>query len=134
MSAKRSAADVAVQGAANQAILELALEPMRSAARSRGYAVAVHGSLTCDIDLIAIPWTEHAAGPDELLETVTGAVAAMLGSCWWHKARKGRRKGLREWTDKPHGRRVAAFYANVGGAHVHFDFGVMPLILKEPKQ
>lgn len=36
-------------------------------ARSMGYALALHGSLKRDLDLIAIPWTEEAAEPAALM-------------------------------------------------------------------
>ncbi len=36
--------------------------------RSCGYAIAVHGSMQRDLDLIAIPWTERAAKPATLVD------------------------------------------------------------------
>lgn len=36
-------------------------------ARELGYALALHGSLQRDLDLIAIPWTEDAASPTDLV-------------------------------------------------------------------
>lgn len=36
-------------------------------ARSHGYALALHGSLQRDLDLIAVPWTEAAIAPLELI-------------------------------------------------------------------
>jgi hypothetical protein len=32
-----------------------------------GYALALHGSMARDLDLIAIPWTDDAAEPEKLL-------------------------------------------------------------------
>lgn len=37
-------------------------------AQKRGYALAVHGSLNSDMDLVAVPWTIHAVSADELVE------------------------------------------------------------------
>lgn len=38
--------------------------------RAHGYAIAVHGSMATDLDLIACPWTEEASDPDALIEAV----------------------------------------------------------------
>lgn len=35
-----------------------------------GYALAVHGSLARDFDLIAVPWTESPSPPDVVLTAV----------------------------------------------------------------
>ena len=132
MSDKRSPADNIVQGATNRAALDLCIEPIRLAARSHGYAVALHGSVARDIDLIAIPWIENASQPDQLVDAVIGAIAGSLGQCFdrTHSKPK-RREGRRQWTEKPHGRRVAMLHAWVGETSIHFDFGVMPLIPKK---
>ena len=37
-------------------------------ARKFGYALAVHGSLTRDMDLLAVPWSEEAGHPKELMD------------------------------------------------------------------
>ena len=36
--------------------------------RKHGYALAVHGSLASDFDLIAVPWTEEAADPQVVID------------------------------------------------------------------
>ena len=38
--------------------------------REHGYALAIHGSVAADFDLIAVPWVEHAANPDHVIEAV----------------------------------------------------------------
>jgi hypothetical protein len=40
---------------------ELLIGPLREVARSKGYVLAVHGTLIRDIDLVACPWIENAA-------------------------------------------------------------------------
>lgn len=82
-------------GAFNRAILESILPPIRTAAQFKGYAVAVHGSLKRDIDLVAIAWTEQACPPAELISAICGAVGGVLGNCLQQKTPP---------TDKPHGR------------------------------
>ena len=39
--------------------------------QDRGYALAVHGSLARDFDVIGIPWTDKAANPFDIVEAVT---------------------------------------------------------------
>lgn len=68
-------------GAFCRSILEAILPGVREVARFNGYAIAVHGSLKRDIDLIAVPWTEQAGGPDELVQAIRGAIAGVLGNC-----------------------------------------------------
>lgn len=41
---------------------------MRDIARAHGYALAVHGSMLRDLDLIAVPWTKEACDPQELAD------------------------------------------------------------------
>lgn len=114
----RTKADDLVQGAANRALLDLILGPIRSAARNQGYAVAVHGSLNRDIDLIAVPWREGAMNADSLVEVICGAVTGAVGSCMKHA----------EWVEKPHGRRARTLLVYVGENHMQIDLSVMPVI------
>ena len=46
------------------------LEPLIKLARSLGYAIAKHGSMERDVDLIAVPWIEEAAESNELIYTL----------------------------------------------------------------
>jgi len=39
--------------------------------RAHGYALAVHGSLQRDFDLVAIPWVEAPSLPTEVIKQVT---------------------------------------------------------------
>lgn len=68
-------------GAFCRSILDAILPAIRTAARHKGYAVAVHGSLKRDIDLIAIAWTDQAIPADELVRAIQGAVGGVLGNC-----------------------------------------------------
>lgn len=38
--------------------------------RDRGYALAIHGSLLNDLDLIAVPWTDECSSPEEVMQAV----------------------------------------------------------------
>lgn len=43
--------------------------------RKHGYALAVHGSLARDFDLVAIPWTITPSEPSAIVEEITTAYA-----------------------------------------------------------
>jgi hypothetical protein len=94
----------------------LTIDAIRDAAKAKGYAIGVHGSLSRDIDLIACPWTDGAAPPEELAEAVRRAAAGAIpgGNCW---AKQGDPK------PKPHGRQAWSFYFAAGG---YIDLSIMP--------
>jgi hypothetical protein len=85
------------------------IEPLRAKARELGYALAVHGSLSRDIDLVAAPWTETSVSADALVDAL-----AIVAGGW----REGEGAGL-----KPHGR--TAFVIHLGGGP-YLDVSVMP--------
>ena len=107
-------------GAFCQSILDAILPAIREVARAEGYAIAVHGSLKRDIDLVAVPWTEVAAAtkPDDLARAVCGAVAGVLGRCLI----------LGGPTQKPHGR--VAFTLVHPGFAGEIDLSIMPAVAK----
>jgi len=57
-------------------------------ARSKGYALALHGSLQRDLDLVAIPWTKSAIPAQQLIQ----ALAADFDLEPNHPIEKPRRK------------------------------------------
>lgn len=42
-------------------------------AREHGFALAIHGSIVRDFDLIAIPWVESPSHPDKVVEAMLAA-------------------------------------------------------------
>ena len=48
-----------------------AYKELAEIARSHGYAMAVHGSLARDMDLICIPWADAAAEPQVVVDEIT---------------------------------------------------------------
>lgn len=40
-------------------------------ARAHGYALAIHGTIARDFDLIAIPWVESPSHPDDVVSEMT---------------------------------------------------------------
>lgn len=82
-------------------------------ARAHGYALAVHGSMASDFDLVAIPWAALAADPDEFILAVVRSFAFDLH-------------------DKPvakeHGRVVYSLLGRHGWCG-HIDLSFMPRVL-----
>lgn len=79
-------------------------------ARSLGYAIAIHGSMARDLDLIAVPWVEEAADAEALVEAIRAAVGGVVTN--------------RNPEKKPHGR-IAWTIILGGGPFI--DLSVMPL-------
>lgn len=106
-------------------LYERLIGPVREKARELGYAVAVHGTLKRDIDLVAVPWADAAADARTLAEAVrdvcrehNGGIAHMTPAEEadpWHRA------GCP--TRKPFGRLCWSFHLG-GGPYV--DLSVMP--------
>ncbi len=46
-------------------------------ARKKGYALAIHGSLITDMDLVAIPWTEEAESAEAIMEAIKEHLSAL---------------------------------------------------------
>lgn len=75
------------------------LPVIRAAAKEMGYAIAVHGTMQRDLDLLAVPWVEDAKSPRELVEMVAMAVDGfVIGDV------HDRGKVSQEPTVQPHGR------------------------------
>ena len=61
---------------ANNAPVYVALYPdLAEIFRRHGYALAIHGSLARDCDLIGVPWTEKPSSPKEVIEAVLSVFA-----------------------------------------------------------
>lgn len=75
-----------------------------------GYALAVHGSLARDFDLIAIPWTNEAKSPLDVIEDIkiNGFAINIIG----------------DLEVKPHGRIV--YTLSVGFGECACDLSFMP--------
>jgi hypothetical protein len=82
--------------------------------RSHGYALAVHGSLQRDFDLIAIPWVEQPSSPKDVIKQVTTEWAI---------------REIGEPTTKLHGRR--AWTLSIGHSSCAIDLSFMPCVTKQ---
>ena len=83
-------------------------------ARTHGYALAIHGSVSTDLDLIAVPWTDEASSA----EIVAQAIRAHAAACLTQGCSGGNPE------QKPHGR-LAWHLGIEAGACI--DLSVMPL-------
>lgn len=85
-------------------------------AHNCGYALALHGSLGRDMDVIAVPWIEHAVTAEELVERLLSGVGG-----WMYGALGNRMDEI-----KPHGRRAWSLFLGNGAGYI--DISVMPLV------
>ena len=90
------------------------LPQLRKTAKKNGYALAVHGSLTRDFDLIAVPWVDKPSDPDLLSKSLVEAVCKF-----------GMLPNKDAWESKPHGRKAKTFV--IGFAEV-IDLSVVPFL------
>lgn len=86
---------------------------IRQAAINCGYALAVHGSMHSDMDLIAVAWVDDA----KLVECLVEAINDCIGGTVW----KGH--NLTTGTKKPHGR---ICYSLSIGADWYIDLSIIP--------
>lgn len=115
--------------------LEPCLAEMRHTARAYGYALAVHGSLTFDIDIVCIPWIDEADSPESLVSALREACSRVtkMPTYFWGMPCENPEysvgddfliaEGKRPDSDRPHGRRAWSWQLG-GGAYV--DCSVMP--------
>lgn len=82
-----------------------------------GYALALHGSMGRDLDLVAIPWTDEAVAAEELVERIRELVDGFIVDHPDHPETNP--------THKPHGRLAWAIHV---GAGAYIDLSVMPRI------
>lgn len=87
--------------------LDHGLPLLRTAARENGYALAIHGSLSRDLDLIAVPWTDDAKDLETVIEALAAATKEATG--WGHIAGRSEMHGR---TPKPHGRVAVTILAS----------------------
>lgn len=111
-------------------------------ARRHGYALAIHGTLTTDLDLIAVPWIEEATDAKVLRD----ALLDHIGACGYGDLLRrdcphltediiaqivARAKGGEEGEAKPHGRRAWNLYLEAGAK---VDLSVLPRSITSPRE
>ena len=97
-------------------------------ARVNGYAIATHGSLRRDIDLVAIPWIENAVSPEALVEELQSLINAIEID---HDPESFAmlKKDVAP-TVKPHGRIAVSIYL----PYTYIDLSVMPRLVPTPSE
>jgi hypothetical protein len=103
------------------------IEKMRDAARICGYALAVHGSLAFDIDVIAVPWVVQAVPEADLIEALRKACESVTNLptiCGFADDTLAATYKMEPREQKLHGR--VAWSWQLGGG-VYVDCSVMPL-------
>ena len=80
-------------------------------ANCHGYALAIHGSLQRDFDLIAVPWVWNAKEPEILVDAITSEFAVtVVGTVG----------------EKPHQRKVWSLSVGHGECAIDLSFAPMP--------
>lgn len=96
------------------------LPRIRKTAKKLGYAIAIHGSLARDFDLLAVPWVDKASEPQKLVDTIAEEVGGfVIGDTGGHKGGTVSQKP----TKQPHGRMS---WNICWGGRVFIDLSVMP--------
>ncbi len=88
---------------------------LMTVAKRLGYAIALHGSFTRDLDVVAIPWTDEAVPAEELAESLRAEVHG------WLQATSGKPDPI----EKPHGRLCWSIHLEPDGIG-YIDLSVMP--------
>ncbi len=77
--------------------------------QSHGYALAVHGSLARDFDLIAVQWSDAVSKPEEIFKEIEATYAVNV---------------LRPFETKAHGR--ICYTVCMGFGHCSLDLSFFP--------
>lgn len=92
---------------------------LAEAAKELGYALTLHGSMTRDLDLVAVPWAEEVAPPEALAERIIRESGGFLPP---HESDAYFLAGCP--SNKPHGR--LGWTIHLGGGP-YIDLSVIPV-------
>lgn len=100
-------------------------------ARAHGYALAIHGTLQRDLDLLAVPWMEEAAAVERLVDAIREHLGALgyaellefQGLPADQAAAIAAGAKNPDTSVKPHGRRAWSLYLAHGS---YIDLSVFP--------
>lgn len=93
---------------------------LKQTAIDNGYALALHGSLMRDMDLIAVPWTDEASDPEVLISAMVECLGLAYNCTNVLEPECCMSDGV-----KPHGRRA---WNIMLGAGAYIDVSVMPKV------
>jgi hypothetical protein len=93
-------------------------------AREFGYALCLHGSMSRDLDLVAIPWVDDAKDPYSLVTAIRDSVCGHINNEWdFEKCVIDNDFSKRNPAIKPHGR--LSWDIQLGGG-LYIDLSVIP--------
>jgi len=100
------------------------------AGRDCGYAVAPHGSMARDLDLIAVPWTEDAKSAEALIMRLLAVTGGHIQDGYRKPdgADEYEKVAGDEPAKKPHGRLAWSIHLGTHG-NLYLDVSVMPRVL-----
>lgn len=107
----------------SRALLDQIFDDLKKYSIEKGYAIAVHGSLKKDIDIILVPWVNYPIPADDFMDGFLSLLNDIFGAaCFCGDV------GI-----KPHGRRAYTIVCN--GSNVYFDVSIIePKDLSEGKE
>lgn len=91
------------------------LPRIQQIAADHGYAVALHGSMQRDFDVLCVPWVEGATSAKTLIESLADEFSCVYGRSIVHGPE-----------DKPHGRRAWSIIINGQGRYL--DVSITPRV------
>lgn len=95
---------------------------LQSLAREHGYALAIHGSMATDFDLIAVPWIKTPDAPEVLIESLRSAVNGRVDN---DPLASEYDETMRNPVKKFHGRLAWSIYLNDGRNGPYLDVSVI---------
>lgn len=87
------------------------LNEIQAIGRAHGYAIAIHGSMQRDLDVLAVPWTARATIAADLVDALCDRMPCDLGT--------------NSPTERPHGRMS---YTLMMCGSLFMDLSVMPRV------
>lgn len=103
------------------------LPPLRAVAREKGYALAYHGSLARDIDLIAVPWLDSAVDAPTLAETIRAEAERITGhGAFWLDHPDTRPTDYTRHSPEPRAHGRLGWSIHIGGSGTYIDLSVVP--------
>lgn len=90
-------------------------------AREKGYAAAIHGSMTRDLDVVLVPWVDEAV---PRAEVISHLFEHLIEPCPIVPAQEHFEMLTYFPTYKPHGRICHTLFC---GYHLYLDLSFMPL-------
>lgn len=100
--------------------------------REHGYAMAIHGSMTTDLDIVAIPWIDEAAKAEDLIEAVRVAVDGHIPDTNDPVIKEQFAEHFKNPADRPHGRKAWSMYLHPEHIGPYLDISVMPRTAPAP--